>query len=186
MRYLTSLWMQFWFTPKSPTPFSLFRILFGFIVIECLCVHYAADFYLLFGDRAMLPIEAIANVNWRQEPILDLMLLLPPGDPWKLAAFVALCGFSFALMLGLFTRLSAFVLMVGIISLHHHSGWCFNAGDNYMILALMLLSMSNAGDAFSIDSIARVMNEDWRILGFKPPPSAPCAQRMLQINLALV
>jgi hypothetical protein len=178
--------MQFWFAQQSPIPLALFRILFGWIVVLCLCVHYGSDYQLAFSDHAMVPIETVSNVNWgQQQPMLDVFALLPSGDLWKLGLFVLLCAISFALTLGFFTRTSAFILMLGIISLHRHSGWYFNAGDRYMVLALMLLSMSNAGDVLSIDSILRGLREDWRKVGFKPPESARWVQRMLQMNLCL-
>lgn len=85
--------------------------------------------------------------------MFDVLLLLPNDDRWLLGAFYVLIGFTVMLTLGVFTRLSSWIVFMLLMSFSHQFELNQNAGDNYMRIAAMCLeAFSNAGDAFSVDA----------------------------------
>lgn len=178
-------WQTFWFAPASPVPMALFRIGLGLVVIQCLVVHLLADWHLYYGDYAIVPIEDMISKYWRGDPYFDLMLLLPPGEEWRWYFFWMTAVFAFMMTVGLFTRVSAVLTFLCLMSLQHHFLINQNAGDNYLRIATMCVAFSNAGDALSLDSLIKGIRQDWRVTGFLAPLSSPWAQRLLQVQICL-
>ncbi|MBX9668025.1 MAG: DCC1-like thiol-disulfide oxidoreductase family protein [Candidatus Obscuribacterales bacterium] len=178
-------WQSFWFDPTSPTPMGLFRILVGVIALQCLLVHLLADWHLYFGDRSLIPIESMIGNYWRNDPYFDLMLLLPPGEIWRWYFFWFSVIVTVMMTVGLFTRFSSIMAVLCMISLQSHFLINQNSGDNFLRIAMVFVALSHAGDAFSIDNLLKSMRQDWRKVGFRPPLSAPWAQRMIQMQLSI-
>jgi hypothetical protein len=182
---LTSAINRFLFEPVSPTPIALFRICIGLIVLQDVFVHLLADFKVYYGDYAVVPIQSMVTKYWAKECYFDLMLLLPNDENWRLT-FLFLLGLAALFMtLGLFSRVSMITVFLCLLSIDSHFELNQNDGDVYLRLACMILSMSNAGDAFSFDNLLRACREDWRITGFRPRLSSPWAQRWMQMQTAL-
>jgi len=182
---LKKWWQNFWFEPTSPTPMALFRIVIGLITLQCLCIHLLCDWHLYFGDHPLITIETMIGKYWRYDPYFDLMLLLPPGEIWRWYFFWFTVATAVMLTLGLFTRFSAVATFLCLMSLQHHFLINQNSGDNFLRIGLLFTAMSNAGDAFSLDNLIKATRQDWRREGFRPPLSAPWAQRMLQMQLCI-
>ncbi len=178
-------WQTFWFEPTSPTPIGLFRIAVGLITLQCLCIHLLADWQLYFGDHPLITIETMIGKYWRYDPYFDLMLLLPPGEIWRWYFFWFAVTAATMMTFGLFTRFSSIATFLCLMSLQHHFLINQNSGDNFLRISLLFLAMSNAGDAFSLDNLIKATRQDWRVEGFRPPLSAPWAQRMIQLQLAI-
>ncbi len=178
-------WDEFWFKPQSPIPMAIFRILFGCVLLENQLVHLLPDFDLYYSKNSIIPIKDMISLYWHNDHMFDVLLLLPNDDRWLLGAFYVLIGFTVMLTLGVFTRLSSWIVFMLLMSFGHQFELNQNAGDNYMRIAAMCLAFSNAGDAFSVDALLRNIKKDWRITGFYPLYSAPWAQRLLQIQLLI-
>lgn len=178
-------WNRFFFEPISPVPMALFRICLGLITLQCLCIHLLADWKLYFGDHPIIPLEDYIYNYWGSQPYFDLMLLLPPGEEWRWYFFWFIVATAFCMTIGLFTRVTAVITFLGIMSLQHHFLANQNSGDNYLRIALFFVALSNAGDALSLDSLIRSARQDWRQNGLLAPLSAPWAQRLLQIQLSI-
>lgn len=178
-------WQTFFFTPQSPTPMALYRIAVGIIVLQCLLVHILADWSLYYGDYAVIPIEDMISRYWFTKPYFDLMLFLPDGEVyrWYFFLFTVLCALM--MTLGLFTRVTSVLTFLCLMSLQTHFQLNQNAGDNFLRLSCMFIALSNAGDAFSMDRLIKSLKQDWRVTGFLAPLSAPWAQRLMQIQLAI-
>ncbi|MCW5823300.1 MAG: DUF393 domain-containing protein [Cyanobacteria bacterium TGS_CYA1] len=178
-------WNKFFFEPISPVPIALFRIVLGLITLQCLCIHLLADWKLYFGDHPLIPLEDFIYSYWHTNPYFDLLLLLPPGEEWRWYFFWFVVAAAFCLTIGLFTRVTAVITFLGIMSLQHHFLANQNSGDNYLRIALFFVALSNAGDALSVDSLIRSLRQDWRQTGLLAPLSSPWAQRLLQIQLSI-
>lgn len=181
-------WNKFWFDPTSPTPMGLFRIALGLVVLQCLLIHLWPDWYLYFSDHSIIPIDSMITHYWVNgtDHYFDLMLLLPPGDQPKIIFFWVVVVAAVFMTLGLFTRTSTTIVFLGLLSLDSHFQLNQNAGDNFVRIACLLTAFSQAGKAFSLDNLIKSLREDWRVTGFRPPLSAPWAQRMFMVQLAVV
>ncbi len=179
-------WNKFWFEPTSPTPMGLFRIFLGLVVLQCLIIHLWPDWKLYFSEHSIIPIDSMMTKYWGpQDPYFDLMLLLP-GDQSKIIFFWVIVAAAVFMTLGLFTRTSSTIVFLGLLSLDSHFELNQNAGDNFVRIACLLTAFSQAGKAYSLDNLIRSLREDWRVNGFRPPLCAPWAQRMFQVQLAVV
>ena len=177
---------EFFFAPRSPLPLALYRIALAIIILQDLVIMLLPDFKLYYGDNAIVPIDQMAAYWWRLEPYFDMMVLLPPGEQWRYAFVIVMIILAIMMMFGLCFRFSSVALWLCILSLDNHFQLNQNSGDNFIKFSTMIICMSNAGDALSIDNLIRAAREDWRQTGFAPRLSAPWAQRMLQLQLAFV
>jgi predicted DCC family thiol-disulfide oxidoreductase YuxK len=177
---------KFLFYPRSPAPIALFRIVLGVILLVGIFVQLLPDFKLYFGDHAIIPIESTMVYTWGRDNYFDLLLVLPPGEQWKLAILWILIMAAFCLTIGLFTGVSTIIALLCLLSFDSHFPMHQDYGDILLRLSLMMLAMSSAKDAFSLDNIIKSFRQDWRISGFAPRLSAPWAQRMLQMQVAFI
>ncbi len=179
-------WTKFWFEPKSPTPLALFRIFFGLIVLQDAILMRIPDWRLYYSAKSLVPITDTMVHWWGKDPYFDLMLLLPPGDQWQFAFLIVYTLLALCLTLGLFTRFSAVGTFLFNLSLNNHFELNQNDGDVFVKIALMILSFSNCGDAFSLDNLIRALRTDWRQEGFAPRRAPQWALRMLQVQMSIV
>lgn len=177
---------KFLFYPQSPTPIALFRIILGLILLQDIFLHLLPDFKLYFADHALVPIESIMANSWGRDNYFDLLLLLPPGEHWKMALLVVLIVAAVFTTFGLYTRISTAIAFFCLLSFHSHFTLGQNNGDVLLRLSLMILTISNSQDAFSIDNLIKAARQDWRMHGFAPRLSAPWAQRMLQLQTVFI
>ena len=181
---LTSKWQKFFFDPISPVNIAIYRIIVGAITLECLLIHLLADWDLYFGDYAIIPIEDMISKYWFYKPFFDLMLFCETEHSrWIFFWFTVVCATM--MLLGLFTRATTFLTFICLMSLQTHFCINQNSGDNFLRLSLFFLMFSNCGDALSIDRLIKAVRQDWRKTGFLAPLSAPWAQRLIQIQLAI-
>ncbi len=175
-------WLKFWFEPASPMPMALYRIVYGLIVLWfgfLLC----PDLLFWFGPAS--PVSNPVSREWPSEILLDPLILFPQTDTTIMAAFAILMISAFSLTIGLFSRASAFLLFLGLVSFHHHNWLILNSGDTIMRISALYLAVSNCGDALSVDRLIKTY-----VKGGKEPrtpqPKAPWAQRLMQIQLTLL
>lgn len=178
-------WQKFFFQPTNPVPIALYRIITGAIVVQCLLIHILSDWSLFYGDKAIIPLDYMIGKYWFNNPYFDLMLVLPQEEIWRWYFFWFTVVCAVMMTLGLFTRVTSVLTFLCLMSLQTHFLLNQNAGDNYLRLSCMFLAFSNCGDALSIDRLIKSVRQDWRVTGFLAPLSAPWAQRLIQIQLAI-
>jgi len=155
---------------------GLLRIVFGAIAFCVLVIQlpFLLDYY---GDRGLLPREALKLWQWRwlPEPLSNLtnfqMQLL----------FCLVMLSAVTTTLGLFTRFSTIVLFVGIMFFHNRNPLILNSGDTLLRLVLLYLAISSCGMSYSLDR--------WRAQKagrFKLKEISLLPQRLIQIQIALV
>jgi hypothetical protein len=174
-------WDEFLFRPVSPIPIATYRMAFGAIVLaSALCLLPEVDSF--FGPRGITPPALAVHILGPGRP--SALAWLPQSER---AVYVFLAVYLVAaacLTVGLLTRLSAVVVYIFMVSLHHRNPLVLNSSDAFMRAASFCLMFSAAGKALSVDRWLRVRR------GLEPPgepaPAPPWAQRLIQIQLAVV
>lgn len=181
-RELLRNWIAFLFSPTSPVPLALYRIVYGLIVLAFCCL-LAPDLYTWYGPEGVLAVPI--PKEWPQEILLDPLLLLPQTNDSIAFAFSLTVASAICLTLGLFTRCSAALLFITLLSFHQHNWLMMNSGDALMRLAALYLAFSNAGDALSLDRIIKIWSSPV-IPPREPPLKSQWVQRLFQLQLALI
>lgn len=179
-RRVARAWDRFLFRPVSPVPIALYRILFGVLVLLN-GLFLLPDATAFFGDHGVLPLAEALRITGGGR--INVLAWLPPGPFWLYAFFAVYLLASVCLTVGFFTRLSAAVAFVCLVSLHHRNMMVLNSADTFLRLASFYLVFSAAGRALSADRWLRIRR------GVEPPgapaPAAPWAQRLIQVQLAV-
>ncbi len=185
LKDLWKMWQEFWFKPQSPLSLGLFRVCFGVVFLTQVLSQYGRDFFVFFGSHAILT-HANFVANWQYKDLLvNVFDFIPIKNSWHLAVFVVLAIASLMMTIGLFTRVSTFVVYILYSSISNQFPFMLNAGDDMQRLVVLLLLFSRAGDAVSLDCILQQPRKNWYRACFMPPPSAPWGQRMLQLQVSL-
>lgn len=177
LRQLASAWNRFFFEPISPLGIALFRILLGLAVLVN-CALLAPDLLNWFSEGGVVS-SATAKI-FAGGPRLSLFSIFSSNESVVRALFVLFIVAALCMTIGLFTRVSTIVTFLCMVSFHHRNILILNSADTFMRVALFFLMFAPAGAALSVD---RLMSGNWRQ---KPRPQAPWAQRLIQLQLALV
>ena len=177
---------SFFFKEQSPTPVALFRIFFGFFVLQVSLAEILPNFYCFFGQKALIDIATIARNWWQPTPVFDAFLLLPAGDIYRLAFFFVFLFFALCLTIGFQTRLSAIIVYLGLLTLDRQNPFILDGGDDFMRIMSFLLVFSAAGEAYSIDRMIKAKRAGCKLSELPPALVAPWAQRMIQIQISLI
>jgi predicted DCC family thiol-disulfide oxidoreductase YuxK len=176
-------WNEFWFAPVSSIPLGLFRIAFGVVVLLYGLLLFP-DRDTWFSNRGVLTQVASDAYNAEHNPGLLINLLHGVDHPLLLLLFfVGFLAAALCLMLGWWTRLAAFLVFLGLNSLHNRNHVILSGADIVMIVLSFYLLFAPAGAACSLDRLGRFMRgeEDE-----EPPCIVPWAQRLMQIQIALL
>ena len=180
IRDLIKAWNHFFFTPQSPTPIALFRILYG-IMIVCTLNLLRPDWLNWYGTHAWITLPTMLKLEPGRR--LDLFTILPQSDAWIQAFFWFFLVFAVFLAAGFLTRASSIVVFVCLASIQQRNLFITHSGDVFLRVAGFFLMFAPAGAALSIDRLIRI----WR--GKEGPeiqPRSPWAQRMIQFELSLL
>jgi hypothetical protein len=173
-------WESFFFTPQSPVPIALFRILYGICVSVTLLLLYP-DWLEWLGAHAWVSEETMKVVE--PGPRINLFTLLPQNDHWITGFFWFSLAFAILLTVGLWTRVSSIVVFLCVVSIQQRALLITHGGDKFLRVAGFFLMFAPAGAALSLDRVIRVRR---KLEGRAVEPQAPWAQRMIQFELALL
>jgi len=180
LRKLRDAWERFFFTPQSPLPMALFRILYG-ICVSATIILLHSDWLDWFGVHGWVTLSGMRTVE--PGPRLNLFTLMPQNDRWIAAFFWVMLAFAILLTIGLWTRLSSVAVFLSLTSIQQRNLLITHGGDTFLRVAGFFLIFAPAGAVLSLDRLIRV----WRGLeGPEIPAKAPWAQRMIQFQLALL
>jgi uncharacterized membrane protein len=180
LQWLRRAWQEFFFTPQIPTPVSLFRFLYGLCVLATIILLHP-DWLNWFGVHAWVSVAGITRI----EPgvRLNFFMLLPQDDRWIAAFFWFFLVAALLLTVGLWTRVSSIVVFLCLASIQQRNLLITHGGDTFLRVAGFFLMFAPSGAVFSIDRLIQIRR------GLRPdqvPKKEPWAQRMIQIELALV
>ncbi|MHB2016109.1 MAG: HTTM domain-containing protein [Candidatus Xenobia bacterium] len=179
LRDVAAGWNRFWFSPIAPVGIAMFRIAYGFLVL-CFGALLSPNLLTLLGPRGIVSLStAIATTPG---PRIDVFRILPPTDTSVWLVFWTLMIGALCLCLGLFARASAVVVFVALTSMIHRNVYIYHSGDSLMRLLALYLIFSHAGDALSVDAWLKRRRHPEFVL----QPQPPWAQRLIQVQLALV
>ena len=167
-------WNHFWFEPVSASTFALFRIAFGMLVFFW-TLALSPSLLAFFGNGGILP----DHPSWTTGAWGVLGTF--ESDLAVLVVFFALLIASLFLTFGFKTRLSAFVVFVGLVALMRRNPWILNSGDLFVrVLAFYMLFMPAAA-ALSVDRWLRARRNFW---DFPAKPIWPL--RLVQIQVSIL
>jgi len=174
-------WDRFLFEPVSPITISVFRILFGLLILGH-CILYIPELENFFSDRGILTLRVAQDYSGMNR--LNLFNILPPDFATAVVLMSVLLLAAVSLTVGFCSRLSALVVFVLITSFHHRNVIVLHSGDSLLRSISFVMIFAQSGAAFSVDRWIRIYR------GREKPgplqPKAPWAQRLIQIQLALV
>ena len=176
MRRLVKAWERFWFEPEDTSTLALIRIAFGIIVLAW-TITLTHDAYSFFSPSGVLPsphYEGEPSATWGLLDLADSRLAIV-----LVLAILALA--SLCLVVGLYTRLAAVVVFVGIVSLERRSPFVFNSGDGLLKVTAFYMMLAPAGASLSIDRWRRARDAFWEF-----PRRAPWALRLMQVQVSIL
>jgi HTTM domain len=180
LRRLASAWNEFFFAEQSPIPIALFRISFGALVVATL-MQLWPDWLNWYGVHAW-----VTNSTARAlEPgtRLNLFAILPQDNGWIEGFFWVALGSAVLLTVGLLTRINSVIVFLCLASIQQRNLYITHGGDTFLRLAGFFLIFAPSGAVLSLDRLIRI----WRGKdSARVRPRSPWAQRMIQIQLALI
>ncbi|MBY0360252.1 MAG: HTTM domain-containing protein [Candidatus Obscuribacterales bacterium] len=152
---LWTYWKRFWFRSESAISISIFRILYGIIMLEY-CLLLYPDLLNWLGTHAVCSVETSQNVlAVLGPPGLNIFNWLPFSDTTVIIMFWLLTIASFFLTLGLFTRVSTIFVYVGLASFQQQNSLIINGGDILLKMTAFYLIFAPAGYYFSLDRLLK-------------------------------
>jgi hypothetical protein len=178
LKRFAARWDAFFFAPQTGYALAAFRIAWGALIVYrfALLAPFAVE---LFSDAGVFRAETLAENTPRARHSLLFWLGSPGGVT---LALVALLASAASLAAGLFTRASAVATLVLVVSFHERNEFALGHVDALLRLMLVFLALSPAGAAWSVDRLLARRSAP----GEGPRLVRPWAQRMMQIQLALV
>ncbi|MEQ1504730.1 MAG: hypothetical protein ABMB14_21005 [Myxococcota bacterium] len=145
-------WVSFWDEREKPISLALVRILLG------LCWFY--DFFHIWRLGLVVPLFGVGEVGGFSDALMrdhtPLFYQLFPGTELSARGLHAAITLSaLCLMLGFFSRISAFTLLVGWATFAEVLPYADRGIDTLSRLALCVLVCSGSGKTLSIDAYIR-------------------------------
>lgn len=173
-------WNEAFLEPRSPVPVALFRILYAVIVLADIAL-LRPDWMIWFGPRGLVSLQTMQQMETGAR--LDLFAMLPQTAFWTDAIFWALLVSALFLLVGLYTRAASIAVFVLVASLHQRNLYIVHSGDTMLRVTGFFLMFAPAGAALSIDRLRAI----WKGReGVEPAWRAPFAQRMIQVEMAVL
>ena len=179
MRAAVEKWNGFWFTPEATTPLAIVRIAYG-LVMTAWTVSLLPGLMAFFSRDGIAP--EVPAFDRAEEDGLWTIFALFPSDAALVTAWVVLLVAAIFLTLGLFSRLSALVVFVLVMSLQRRTPLVHNAGDGLLRIIGLYLALAPCGAALSLDRLRRAGREAfWQF-----PLRAPVVIRLFQIQISII
>ena len=173
-------WNKFFFAPKSTLPICIFRILFGVIGIANLLIMWP-EWLVWYGPRGFTTLATVNQFN--HAPSMSIFQVLPQTNLAVSVFYWVFLASTVMLTVGYLTRFNAVAVYLFLGSIQMRNGFILNSGDTLMLVTGFFLMFSPCGSALSVDHWLRVRRG---LATDKIPVAPPWAQRMLQIQTAVV
>jgi hypothetical protein len=178
--WLRPKWNAFFFEEQSPVPLALFRIVYGLLVMTTLLLLYP-DWLAWYGRHAWISLDTMQTLEPSRR--INLFTILPQSDAWIKGFYWVALSSAAMLAAGFLTRVNSLIVFVCLASVQQRNLFITHGGDTFLRLAGFFLIFAPAGAALSVDRLIRVRR------GMESAivrPRRPWAQRMIQIQLALL
>jgi hypothetical protein len=180
LKFFTEAWNSFFFAKQSPIPIALFRIIYAALVFATVML-LRPDWLAWYGPHSWISAATMHVVEPGTR--LNLFSVIPQTDFAITAFFWIFAASAICLMLGLFTRINSIIVFLCLTSIDQRNLFILHGGDTFLRVTGFFLIFAPAAAAISIDRLIRIRRgkETAEIL-----PRAPWAQRMIQLELALL
>jgi hypothetical protein len=183
-RYAASfarVWNDFWYTPEDPSLLGLIRILTGMMLIY---THVIWGLVLndFFGPTAWISRD-LAKLIQEDHYTYSFWWFVPPGWIWPAYALAMLVLVCFTV--GLWTRVSAILALVVVISFANRVSEALLGLDKINIMLTFYLAVGPSGSAVSVDRFLAVRRG-------RAPATAPAtvganfAIRLIQVHMCII
>lgn len=177
---LVAAWNGFFHTPESTLTLCVFRILFG-ILLTLNAILMFRERQLWFGPEGVFPCEDHRRTYGRF--MFTVLSYLPPTKSSVTLLMSLHLTASMCLGLGLCTRLSATVVFVTLVSIHHRNYEVTHSGDTLLRLMSFLLIFSPAGQSLSLD---RLLLERFNGSTSTVIEHSPWCLRLMQLQMSFL
>jgi len=179
-RQIWAAWCRFWFAPISPVTLGLYRILYGCCILIFVALLAPEVFTWFAADSMMRP--ASAEKFWGATPHWSVLLWFPQR-PAVALFFVVFAIAALLLTLGLWTRFSALLVFLGLISIGHRNPLVLNGADVVLRVMGFYLVLAPAGAALSVDRLRAIARGE---AGPKPDLVPAWTLRLMQLQISLI
>jgi uncharacterized membrane protein YphA (DoxX/SURF4 family) len=172
---LAGAWNAFFHAPESPATISLFRIVFGTVLLTS-GLLLAREAQLWFGPAGVMAPEFHARAY--RATRFTLLNYFPPTEASVTLLFALHLTAAFCLLVGFLTPLAAAVAFVTLTSIQHRNPLSLHGGDSVLRVMCFLLVFAGAGRMWSVDAA----------LGLAGPaaPASPWCLRVMQVMLSVL
>jgi hypothetical protein len=177
-------WNCFWFTPSDPFNLCVIRILTGGLALA-LYLTYIPDLEQLFGPNGLLSENAVLHLRGSTKVFSIFDYANSPSSLWFFfwTGAAALALFT----IGLFTRVTAVLALVMLLSLIHRGPALARPVDDIIAMVMFYLCLGPCGAALSVDAwLHRRKQLPGRLAS--PPLSwtATVSNRLIQLHLSAI
>ncbi|MBX3097819.1 MAG: HTTM domain-containing protein [Fimbriimonadaceae bacterium] len=163
----------------SPLTMGVVRAVMGTVILINLLM-ISIDFEAWFTEKGFVPISFIPMALGEMPRFSPLAFVTDARVTLLFFAVTTLAALTTAL--GLFSRVSTIILLIGITGLHHRTADILHSGDTMMRAFALYMAVAPSGAAFSIDrwwKVRRDPNATMSEVSLWP-------QRLMQIQVAIV
>jgi hypothetical protein len=178
-RAIPRYWNQFFFEPIPVSTISLFRVVFGAVVLMSFIGKFPIR-DLFYSAHGLVPPETMDRYFPRSWLWFRWW---PDEDPALTLYFMGMIASAFSLMIGFQTRIASVLVWASLMSMSNRNFFVENSGDDLMRINSMWLMFAPAGRAYSVD---RWLRRRRGLEGAEMPREVPWAQRMLQLQLSFL
>lgn len=166
-------WRRFWFEPQETSSLALFRIAFGLVALGW-TITLGPNLTAFYGPHGILP------QTLPQGPGAWGVLSLSHGSTAVIVLYVVTIVSAIALTLGLFTRVAAILVWIGIVSFEHRNYLVTNSGDGLVRNLAFFCALAPTGASLSWDRFRTAREHFWEF-----PARAPWALRLIQLQISI-
>lgn len=178
-------WNRFWFTPVSPAPLGLIRLVIGLIALWWYLSYYP-DLTFFFGPQGIVNSPTVDL--WRgRSPVVSIF-----DWPQTTASlwFTYWLGLAVLVLFaaGFFSRITSVAAFLVVVSLIHRGPMLAQPMEDVLAMVMLYLCFGPSGAAFSLDRVWQRRSAAAQQDESAAPRSiaANIVLRLIQIHLALI
>ncbi len=168
---------KFLFRKEPVQGIALFRIFFALLLVAN-ALFLLPDLADFFGEKGMVEYQSPSRFDGA-----NLYFFLKPTLSNSILIFYLHLVSAVSLLLGFFTRTSAWIGFITLSSIHDFNYLILNSGDGVLRLMLFYLGFSQAGKAYSLDRLLMLRKGN---APAAPRLEMPWAQRLIQLQVAFL
>jgi hypothetical protein len=183
---LGQAWNRFWFTPSDPFTLAVLRVLTAGVALA-LYLSYIPDLEQWFGPDGLLSENSMLRLRGTV-PVFSIFDYATSNTSLWVFFWLGAAALSLFLI-GLFTRVTAVLALVAVLSLIHRGPVLARPVDDIVAMMMFYLCLGPSGAALSIEAWwSRRKTIDAGQLAPAPPTSwsATVATRLMQIHVSVI